>query len=385
MAQKKTSVFLIVFGFLLFLLLFLVKIKGEMVDFEVCYKAGMRIRWGETLYRIEDEHYQYKYSPFSSFLFLPLTFLPLSAAKGIWYFIVLFSLGGIIYISQMLVNPEREKSFLFVALPPLILAKFFLRELQLGQINAFISLILLLAIYGLLFRENPSSSSRGEKGAGLLWGLAAALKPYALIFFPYLLLKKKWRALWPGFAFLGLAFLAPSLFYGFSGNFVVLREWISTLRVSTPLLLDSQDNISLIAFFMKWTGNQKFSVAASAIVIALLLFFLLFLVLRGKKIPKSLLLDSSILLVLIPLISPLGWDYTLLSSVLGIAIALKHFFDYSKFWRIVLIINFSIIALSLYDLLGKELYATFMSWSVITLNFLILLGYLSYLRMKALC
>lgn len=384
MALKRTSVLLLIFGFLLFLFLFLLKIQEEMVDFEVCYKAGERIQWGETLYRVEDGHYQFKYSPFSSLLFLPVAFLPLSSAKVIWYFVVLFSLAGMSIISQRMVEPERKSSLFFRILPSLILAKFFLRELQLGQINAFISLILLLAIWQLLSSENPSSSTR-EKGAGLLWGLATALKPYALIFLPYFLLKKKWHALWPGLAILGLSFLAPSFFYGFSGTFRVLREWIRTLRASTPPLLDSQDNTSLIAFFLKWTGNQKLSATLSAAVILVLASAFLFLILKGKELPQSILLESSMLLVFIPLISPLAWDYTFLSSILGITIVLKHFFAYSKFWRIVLIMNFSVIALSLYDLLGRTLYATFMSWSVVTLNFLILLGYLFYLRIKALC
>lgn len=383
MSIKKTTVLLIALGFLIFLILFLIKVKGEMVDFEVCYEAGKRIWIGETLYRLADEHYQFKYPPSAALFYLPLNLFPLPMAKAIWYFIVLFSEIFLVAISLKLVNAGRAKFSLSI-LATLILAKFFLRELQLGQINAFITFLLLLAIQVVLSAENLSSSAK-ERGSGLFLGLAIALKPYSSIFIPYFLIKKKWHVLWTSLVFLAFAFFAPSLFYGLTGNFRVFQEWVSSLSHSTPGLLTTQDNISIIAFFMKWTGNGRISFICSTVVIFLLALSFLFLIWKGREISRSLLLESSILLILIPLISPLGWDYTLLSSVLGVVIVLKNFFIYSKFWRLVLIANFSIISLSLYDLLGKSLYATFMSASVITVNFLILIGYLAYLRMKAYC
>jgi hypothetical protein len=35
--------------------------------------------------------------------------------------------------------------------------------------------------------------------------------------------------------------------------------------------------------------------------------------------------------------------------------------------------------------MGRDLYARFMSWSVITINFLILTGYLMHLRFRKIC
>lgn len=368
----------------MFLSIFLLKVKEEMVDFEVNYRAGERISLGETLYRIEDSHYQFKYSPFSALLYLPLSFLPLSVAKAIWYFIIILSFGLILYIARNLLLRTRNKFFLLTALPPLILAKFLLRELQLGQINALITMILLFMAWRLILEENVSKSSK-TSWAGILCGLTTALKPYTLIFFFYFMIKKKWKPLIWGLAFLILSLSIPSLFYGISGNIKVLQEWLSTLSQSTPTLLDSQDNISIFGFFMKWTGSQKISFYVSFGVLISLALFLLILVLKGKGEKDAPVLDCSIILVLIPLMSPLGWDYTLLMSVLGIMIILTHFFDYSKFWRGFLILNLFVVAFSLYNLLGRELYAKFMSLSVITINFLILIGYLAFLRVKEIC
>jgi len=60
----------------------------------------------------------------------------------------------------------------------------------------------------------------------------------------------------------------------------------------------------------------------------------------------------------------------------------KHFDKYRPFWRGFLILNFVVISLSLYDLMGRGLYAAFMSSSIITFDFLALVGYLAYLRIK---
>lgn len=381
---RKGTFFLVLLAFILFLLLFLFKIKGEMADFEVNYEAGKRLSMGETLYRAVDEHYMFKYLPASSILYLPLSYFPLEVAKAIWYFLVIFCSFSLVYISYKILPSREIKSIYVIVIPPLILAKFFFREIQLGQINALVTMILLLMIWLLVYdkKQNPSKK---EILAGLFWGLGTALKPYALIFFPYFIVKKKWKSLLSGIGLLIVALLAPSLFYGFQGNMQVIKEWMSTLSQSTPSLITSQDNISILAFFAKWTGSQNIALVLSGLIIALLAFLVLFLVLKGKEIPRASVLECSGLLILIPLVSPLGWDYTLLISVLGIMIIINNFFRYTKLWRGVLVVNFCIVSLSLYDIMGRELYATFMSWSVITINFLVIIGYLAFLRFRKVC
>jgi hypothetical protein len=378
---KKASFWAAFLGVLIFTSIFLFRVKDEMVDFEVNYKAGERIKWGETIYQTEDGHYQFKYPPFSALLYLPLSYLPLDAAKFIWYSVILLSTGLLFFASHKLLTTKKKGEWIIPVLTFIILARFFLRELQLGQINSLITFLLISIVWLIISDENLSSTWK-KRGAGFLWGLSTVLKPYALIFLPYFLIKRKWQTLCSGALFLGLAFIAPSLFYGFKGNLYVHKEWLSSLSSSTPLLFDSQDNISIIAFFMKRTEKLEVSVLLYGAVLIILAFFLLFIVLKGSKMKNALLLDSSILFICIPLISPMGWDYTLLSSALGVMIILRSFFNFPKFWRGILIINFFIIVFSLYDILGRRLYASFMSLSIITINFLILIVCLSYLRLK---
>ena len=78
----------------------------------------------------------------------------------------------------------------------------------------------------------------------------------------------------------------------------------------------------------------------------------------------------------------MGWDYSFLVSVLGVSLLVAHFFDFKRPWRLVLVVNFCLISLSIYDLIGRELYGMFMMWSVLTMNFLIVMGYLAVLRFR---
>ncbi|MGD8538701.1 MAG: glycosyltransferase family 87 protein [Candidatus Aminicenantes bacterium] len=367
-----------------FLSLFLLRVKNDMIDFEVNYEAGKRLRLAETPYRFEDGHYMFKYLPSSAFLYLPLSYLPLDLAKGIWYFLTIFCSLALIQISFSLVPSTTEKSKGLMVLPPLILIKYFLREIDLGQINTLVTLILLIMIW-YLDRQKKDTSHKEEIYSGLLWGVAIALKPYALIFLPYFLLKGKWRTMLSGAFMLSVALLIPSLYYGIQGNFIVLGEWISTLSQSTPTLLTTWDNISLIALFNKWTGDPALSLVLALVFLALLAFLVLILMLLGRRQERASVLECSVLLFLIPLASPLGWDYNLLMSILGIMIIVHNFSHYTKIWRILLVCDFLIIFFSVYDIIGKELYSAFMSLSITTLSFLLLIGYLAFLRVKKLC
>jgi len=387
MFSRKLTACLLLFLFCLLILAFLFRVKDEMVDFEVNYTAAKRLRLGETLYRSADGHYQFKYLPFSAFLYLPVSFLPLILAKATWYGVVICCSFLVFFLSLRLINPEKEKLLWVAVFPPLILAKYFLREIQLGQINALIALLLLAMISKLLAQPGSFHSQGGgetarQVGAGLFGGLATALKPYALIFFPYFIIRKKWLCLAVSLAVLGLGLFAPSLFYGVRGNLSVLKEWQASLAASTPSFFSSQDNVSLLGFFVKWTGHQALSLFFYLFILAGLGLLSLFLFAKGKAVPRPVLLDCFLLLALIPLISPLGWDYTFLSSAPAVMLVLYHLDKYRPFWRALLSVNFAVIALSLYDLMGREIYASFMSWSIITINFIILAGYVSFLRLK---
>ena len=286
-------------------------------------------------------------------------------------------------LSHKLVQQEALKSPLIVIFPPLILAKFFFREMKLGQINILVTLILLLMVWSLVKRG--LTPLQRETRAGFLWGLASALKPYGLIFLPYFLVKKQWQALGFGLGFIVLAAFLPTFFYGVQGNVDLLRDWLSTLSQSTPSLFASNDNVSIVALWVKWGGDPSLAMRFWAAATVIAGCGVLAMIRRGENKQTSAVLECSLLLSLVPLISPMGWDYQLLMSVLAVTLVVYHIFEYSKFWRLVLVINFCVISLTIYDIMGRDLYRSFMASSVLTVCFLLFLGYVGYLRFRRVC
>ena len=366
---------------LLFSGIFLLRVKDEMRDFEVNYTAGKRLGWGETLYREADEHYMFKYLPSSSLVYYPISHLPLDTAKAVWYVLVVSSCFLIFRLSGRLLGLSFRTHRLPYLLAALILGKFLFREIQLGQINAIVTLILLLMCRS-MGRSRETETMGDGKIAGALWGLATALKPYSVIFLPYFIVKRQWKSLGSGIGIIGVSLLTPSLFYGLKGNFWVLKEWASTLTRSTPGLFTSQDNVSFIALFNKWTGREGMSLILAAALIGLCALLVLWIMAKGKGMASPHILETAVLLILIPLVSPLGWDYTLISSALGLMILIREFPRFPLPWKIGLASAFVLTGLSVHDLMGPSLYAGFMSLSTITLCYVIILAGLGWLRFK---
>jgi hypothetical protein len=362
---------------------FEVRVKGDMVDFSVNYQAARRLRLGETLYRTADGHYQFKYMPFSAFLYLPFSLLPLGAAKAAWYAVVVSSTVLVFALSLRLLRPGRKKAVLVSAVAVLVVGRYFVREIDLGQINALITALLLIMLLRYDSWLDRSGPPREEPAVGLTWGLAAALKPYALIYLPYFLIKKRWLTVAGGLGVLGLAVLSPALFYGWKGNFIVLEEWRTTLSASTPRLYSAQDNVSIMGFLTKWTERQDLAFILYLAVVAGLAALVLSLVRRGRNVPRPQVLEGFLLLALIPLVSPLGWDYTMLSATPAVMLILSRLDCYPLPSRFFLYVTFGVFALSLFDIIGRTLLVKFMALSLTTVCFMVIIGYLSFLRLRS--
>jgi alpha-1,2-mannosyltransferase len=358
---------------LFFAAIFVVRIGGDMVDFEVNYQAGLRIRAGEQLYRTSDGHFMFKYFPFSALCYVPFSYLPLGTAKALWY--ALSVLGSILcfVVSKRLVSGREPLPRYLVALAPIVLAKFYFREMQLGQVNVFVTLLFLWMLIEMLAGR--------ETRAGAVWGLATAVKPYGFIFLPYWVVKGRFRALAGGLAVLGAAFLVPSLFYGMEENVAVHRAWLETLAQSTPAQLNTADNVSIPGFLAKW----GLSPALALPIVGFLALVVLTVIVRGREVPRSGVLEVAMLMLLIPLVSPLGWDYQFLTSVLVVTLLARHWHDFGTAGRIVLGANLFVIGFSIYDVMGRSAYRAFMNWSVLTVSFLAVLGVLVTARWRRLC
>jgi len=378
MSKKARNILIIILVFLFFLLVYNYFVKKDMSDFGVCYQGGERILKGETLYRVSDGHLQYKYSPVSAVFFSLFAFLPYELAKIFWYFLQLYFLFMALTISYNILPLKLKKKGSVLVLSFLILAKFVSREIELGQVNIFITFILIMMLKALLEKKDIK--------AGLFWGFSLFFKPYALVFLPYFILKKRLKLISSGFGVIFLGIVLPVFFYGLKQYMFVLKEWYTTLSQSTPQLLTQYDNASIHAFFLKNLPADNGNLVLIFILCAVFLigFSFLWMMYLGNRENslKPEVLESSFLFILIPLISPLAWYYNYLYSLLAVVFLLNFIGKFPKVHRYIIITNLIIIGGSLIEVLGKAGFRFYTQHSLVVISYLVALFYLFYARVK---
>jgi hypothetical protein len=218
--------------------------------------------------------------------------------------------------------------------------------------------------------------------ATLLLVIAVAVKPYAVVFLPWLTFVRGPRA---GLTFAaGIAGLlaVPAVLYGLDGTIALHRQWWVTVTESTAPNLTNNDNVSIAGMFAKWLGVGTASSLLTTALTSLVLALVAAVVRRGRGLVHREALEGALLLTMIPLLSPQGWDYVFLVATPAIALFANYDERLPGVWRWATWIAVAAIGLSLFDLMGRERYAAFMSWSVITICFLVLIGALAALRMR---
>ena len=80
--------------------------RMEMIDLEVYFRAADRLIDGGELYRSAEEdpweHYVYKYAPPAALFFIPFLPLGLTFSKFLFWALLTFILGAILYILRLL-------------------------------------------------------------------------------------------------------------------------------------------------------------------------------------------------------------------------------------------------------------------------------------------
>jgi hypothetical protein len=343
-----------------------------MHDFEVYRTAGIRALSGENLYRVEDGHWQFKYLPAFALLIAPIAALPVMAARGIWFFSSIALLVVLLNRSLRLLPDRRRAAAFLVCLTILALGKFYVREVGLGQSNLLLAVVVLLAVAAL--------GARREGTAGILLAVATIVKPYAILFLPYLVARRRTRAAAAFSVTLLLAVLLPALHYGFSGNVALLGGWWDTITTSTAPNLVVNDNISFAGMYAKWVGvgatANLLALGTGAVVLAACAAVFV----RKAQVPFPEYLEAAVLLMLMPLLSPQGWDYVLLVSTPAVMLLLDRLEEFRAPVRVLLAVCLALAGLTIWDVMGRELYHLFMVASVVSICALIEIGMLLTLR-----
>jgi hypothetical protein len=352
-----------------------IRAHRDLTDFEVYRRAATRAEAAEPLYRADDGHYQFKYLPAFAVAARPLTWLSPETAKLAWFAL---SFGMVLVFVRTLVVavPDRRLPAVGLgALAGLVTAKFFVRELALGQTNALLGLLLLPAVVG---------GSRRPRLTGVLVGAAVFVKPYAVLFLPWLALMQPWSATVAAAGTLVAGLALPATIYGWSGNLGLLRDWYRTVQDTTAPNLVHPDNVSLASMWAKWLGAGA---PASALAIASgvgLIAVICGVTLLRRRARSPNYLEGGLLMLAMPLLSPQGWDYMLLLGTPAIVAAIDRWRELPAGWRVVFVTIAIVFATPLRLFVPIETYNVAMSSGATSVAALLLVAIAAYLRRRSL-
>lgn len=389
-------------GFLVLAIICLVFMVAEIYnsrfwlsDLEVYYKAAYRIVRGQNLYQIvEDGHYIFKYSPTSGILFIPFLVMPFAAAKYVYWVLLTSLIVMGFYLCIILIKPSlysRGKVHSvnrIVLIVTVVLALHFLRELHLGQVNYLLLFLYLTAIYYY------------NKGKTLVFSVILALtvfiKPFGLIFIPYLLYKLRFREL---IVFTGSAiilFLLPLLFYGsFDFTLQQYQLWINelTIELSHKQGLLDPANHSIFSVLARYSPVQFLSLNVVTtyiyqlmVLMVIGLTFIWFTRIHIKKASANQLryfsmIEFALLIAYIPLLAFTSENAFIFTLPL-VFVVILHFNYLKTYEKVLAVMGFLFIGGNFGELWGPIITQKIDDLSLISIGTLILIGLTYSLRIK---
>ncbi len=339
-------------------ILFTTRIRSEMVDFGVYRTAAARALHAEPLYRADDGHYQFKYLPAFALAMAPFATIDPEVAQVIWFALSAGLLTAFVRWSVRGLPERRRSEPILALLAVLFMAKFYAHELTLGQTNIMLGCLLAAALLAVQI-DQPMV-------AGALIGLAAFVKPYALILLPWLAFTYGFSAAIASAVVVFLGLLLPVVRYGWTGNLHLLAEWYRTVTASTAPNLTSADNVSLAAMWAKWLGPGGVAAGMTVLSSAAAIGLVATVWLRRLRVGSPDYLEFALLMILIPLLSPQGWDYLLLLATPAVVCLMDRWHETGVGWRAASGLALILMSFSLFDLMGRSLYSHFMAASIVT-------------------
>jgi len=364
-------------------------------DFEVYYKSAYRILHSQNLYRIAaDGHYVFKYSPTSAIYFIPFLIFPFAVAKYVYWIIITSLILSGFYLCIRIINPgllkiESGKPVTVIILfATLILALHFLRELHLGQVNYLMLYLYILAMYFYMRQKRVIFS--------LILALSIFIKPFTLLFIPFLILKKRYVELLMFIGFCLALFLLPFLFYGtIDTTLAQYQQWFNELQIelSHKQGLLENANHTLFSVFARYSPIQFILVNETIIImyqLAMLagvgILFLWFTKInsRNNSIEQQeyhFILEFSMLVALIPLLAFTSENAFIYTTIV-VFIVLLFFKSLKLYEKGLAIVAFVFIGGNFGELLGKSLSKKIDDISLISVGAIILIYLLFVLRVR---
>ncbi len=276
------------------------------------------------------------YSPFLPTVLFPLTLLPVSVAVGWWQLInVIAFCGGLYLLIRLFPRPQRGAAAVALGAAALVcLPAWF--SFFLGQVNGIIFLCLIAVLY--------FSRQKRFIVAGIILGLAIAIKTFPIIFIIYFLIKKRFILVGSAILFLaGIAFVALLMLgpFGISQYY----EYVVTILPKITSGVEAIGGPTLPAISSSIIPSLNNAVMLGIVIVVFAAFF--WFTRRAANRPEVLIIDFSILLALVLLLTHYTLYHYLMWMLLPIAIVFRSWLK-SRHWLPALLLVGSIILLNAY-------------------------------------
>ena len=357
-------------------LVFDVRVGRNMVDFGVYRVAAGRALASEPLYREQDGHYKFKYLPAFAIAMAPFAGLEPQTAKALWFAMSVGLLAAFVRWSVYALPDRRRSERALMVLAVVLMAKFYGHELTLGQSNILLGTVLVTALLAV--------EAGRSLVAGALFGLAVFVKPYAIILLPWVAFSCGLAGALVSGGVVLAGLLLPAATYGWSGNLDLLSAWYRTVTGSTASTLVGGDNISLAGMWGKWLGAGAPATILATVSGLGMLGLAVAIWLRRRAVAAPDYLEVALLMLLVPLLSPQGWDYVLLLATPAVVCLVDRWGDLGPAWRGLVAASLATMGLTLYDVMGRSLYARFMELSFVSVCAILVAVSLAHVRWKAL-
>ncbi len=306
----------------------------------------------------------------------PFGVLDRETGKALWFAISVGLLALLLRWSVAALPERRLSQGILLGFAIVLMAKFYAHELVLGQVNLLLGALLLMSLLSIQI-------GRPLIAAGLV-GVAVFIKPYALILVPWLLVTQGWPAAVMAAGIVALGLLLPAVMYGWSGNLDLLRGWLHTVTDSTLPNLLGNDNVSIAAMWAKWLGPGSVASTLAWLTVAGTLVLVIVTWWRRRSVSAPEYLECALLMLLIPLISPQGWDYVLLLATPAVVCLVDRWRELRRSWQWVLGVALALMGLTMFDVMGRTLYGRFMALSLVSVCALIVAAGLVHVRWRGL-
>jgi hypothetical protein len=349
--------------------------RNELVDFAVPYTAATRYAAAEQLYRPSDGHYQYKYLPAFALTIVPFTWFSKPVAEFLWFFLTVAMTWAFVQLSLSALPGRRRGERLLIWLTLFFTGKFLVKELAFGQFNLPLGLLLLGAAVA------AESGRKAMTGAAIAAGVF--VKPYALVMTPWLVWTLGWRPVVVFVLVLITGLLVPAVTDGWDGNVMLLTSWYRTVTDTTAPNLMGHENISFASMWAKWIGPGPPAAGMALVTAILAMAGGVAVMWRRKQVAQPNFLECAYFSLLVPLLSPQGWDYVLILGLPGYMLLIDRWHDLSLPWRVAAGLGIFLTSFTIFDLLRRPLYIFVMEQAGVSVGALLMAACLIRLRWRA--